>query len=278
MCNLPEEKLVVVLGAVPTLELIEEIRNNGKIFQLAERLDREEAIAALVIDADVLGLDSLSIAALVFAQTRRIGILPRFSIGRRHPINVARQLTSLDYLSAGRTGWSIAASDIDTENPWAKHGSGNEIRLEFIRAVRNLWASWPRETLLGSREHGIFHVKDGIRTINHTTIFEIEGPLNIPAPAIFPPLVALADDEASEADLVEKIHHGKTSLIPLDQPLFPKSSRNFKLIRVHEFENLWQAVRDLTLNNPIMEPDRECRLSSRWGIRSRSGTANKAFY
>ncbi|WP_067678390.1 LLM class flavin-dependent oxidoreductase [Nocardia miyunensis] len=132
-----------------------------------------------------------SIAATILARhTRSVGLVVGGSVLRDHPYNLARRLGSIDHVSAGRVGWLILTDDdaADGRSVWTA-ASREDIALDGVLAVRELWESWPPDTVLDDRERGVFTDSARIRYIDHAGAHSISGPLNIPEPPqVKPPI------------------------------------------------------------------------------------------
>ncbi|MGO3088714.1 MAG: LLM class flavin-dependent oxidoreductase [Galactobacter sp.] len=92
---------------------------------LAEGLRLREQKGQL-LDLDVAGRpNTLAILGALAAVTQRIGLVGTLSATFNEPVDLARQLASIDALSGGRSGWNVVTS------PDAFHG-GNFRRGSFL--------------------------------------------------------------------------------------------------------------------------------------------------
>ncbi|MGO3151580.1 MAG: LLM class flavin-dependent oxidoreductase [Galactobacter sp.] len=114
---------------------------------LAEGLRLREQKGQL-LELDVAGRpNTLSILAALAAVTERVGLVGTLSATFNEPVELARQLASIDALSGGRSGWNVVTS------PDAFHG-GNfrrggflpyeeryERAAEIVDTAKRIWAA-----------------------------------------------------------------------------------------------------------------------------------------
>ncbi|AHH17824.1 luciferase-like domain-containing protein [Nocardia nova SH22a] len=126
-----------------------------------------------------------SIAATVLARhTRTVGLVVAAAPLRDHPYNLARRLGSIDHVSRGRAGWLVLLGDPaagDGHSVWTSAPRG-DVPADAVRAIRELWESWPPDAVVDDRERGVFTDSARIRYIDHAGAHSISGPLNIPEP------------------------------------------------------------------------------------------------
>ncbi|MGO2090303.1 MAG: LLM class flavin-dependent oxidoreductase [Microbacterium gubbeenense] len=145
---------------------------------------------SLELDASVLtewpgqtGPDPLVLMSAIARETRRIGLVPTYSTTFAEPYLVARELQTLDQLSAGRAGWNAVTSlggsrNMSGEQPSADERYGRA--REVIETVRRLHASYPARAVLADRE-GAYADASLIAEIERTERFDVRGPLTVPA-------------------------------------------------------------------------------------------------
>ncbi|OXR40918.1 putative monooxygenase MoxC [Nocardia cerradoensis] len=146
-----------------------------------------------------------SVAAAVLARhTRSVGLVVGAAPLRDHPYNLARRLGSIDHASGGRVGWLVLLGEpaaADGRSVWTSAPRG-DVPADAVRAVRELWESWPPDAVVDDREHGVFADSARIRYVDHTGAHSITGPLNIPEPPqIKPPIFAESPVPAEYRDL-----------------------------------------------------------------------------
>ncbi|SNB79436.1 FMN-dependent oxidoreductase, nitrilotriacetate monooxygenase family [Arboricoccus pini] len=127
-----------------------------------------------------------AITATLLAQaTSRIGIVPTLATFTHHPYLVARLISSLDQISAGRMGWNMVtgSSDFAAKNygldALPQHDLRYDMADEYIDCVKQLWASWEPGAIVADAESRTL--------IDHTKVRQIDfkgkyyasrGPLN----------------------------------------------------------------------------------------------------
>lgn len=124
----------------------------GKLdfFFLAEGLRMREHDGRLH-DLDVAGRpDNMAVLAGLAAVTDHIGLVPTITTTYHEPHELARQLGSLDHLSAGRAGWNlVTSSDAFTganfrRGAYLDYDARYERGGQFVEAVNRLWTAWPQ--------------------------------------------------------------------------------------------------------------------------------------
>ncbi|MCK8674024.1 LLM class flavin-dependent oxidoreductase [Rhodococcus sp. NPDC003382] len=121
--------------------------------------------------------DASVAAALLAANSRRIGLVVAADPRVHHPYNLARRLASLDHLSGGRIGWLVGAGA--SSGP----AEGVESLLDdAVTVARKLWESWPADSIVADRERAVFVESERITFIDHEGVFSVSGPLNVPEP------------------------------------------------------------------------------------------------
>jgi alkanesulfonate monooxygenase SsuD/methylene tetrahydromethanopterin reductase-like flavin-dependent oxidoreductase (luciferase family) len=92
-------------------------------------------------------LNALQRAAFAGPITRSIALVPEVDTVYTEPFHISTQLASLDYVSGGRAGWLVAASDSAADaaavgrDPVGSDRLGQEA-ADSIEAGRRLWDSW----------------------------------------------------------------------------------------------------------------------------------------
>lgn len=132
-------------------------------------------------------LDPVVLVAAGALATERVGFIVTASTTFSHPYNLARQILSLDHLSAGRIGWNI----VTTTDERASRNFGlatmppkeerYAIAADFTDAVLKLWDSWEDEALVGDPGTGVWADLSRIHAVSHEgPYFSVEGPLQVP--------------------------------------------------------------------------------------------------
>lgn len=130
--------------------------------------------------------DPVALLSALAAVTTHVGLVPTISTTIDSPFSLARRVSSLDHLSAGRAAWNIVTTwDSGTSLNFGGYRAEREERyaqaVEFVDVVRALWDSWDDDALIADQESGVFTRRDSIRAINHQGhFFAVKGPLNLP--------------------------------------------------------------------------------------------------
>ncbi|GIG88443.1 NtaA/DmoA family FMN-dependent monooxygenase [Plantactinospora endophytica] len=195
-------------------------RGKFDFFFLAEGLRLREQHGQ-IYDLDVVGRpDSLTVLAALAAVTSRLGLAGTMNATFREPYELARQLATLDHLSAGRAGWNVVtSSDAFTGENFRRggfldHGLRYERAAEFVRVARRLWDSWPAGAVLGDQLTGRFvREPDPGAFAHHGEQFDIAGHFTVPRSPQGHPVVIQAGDSpqgrefaAAEADAIFSRH------------------------------------------------------------------------
>ncbi|BDZ51415.1 hypothetical protein GCM10025867_36560 [Frondihabitans sucicola] len=182
----PDSRVEDLNGAPLFIQIAQDAERAGLDFVFRAdglHLDRER------LDRHPGGLlDPVPILAAIAATTSRIGLVGTASTSFDEPYNLARAFGTLDLVSEGRAGWNIVTSQVGERNYGQEEVADHEERYaraeEFVDTVRELWGSWPRESILIDRENGRYADTSRIRPIDHHgRFFDVEGPLNIPTSA-----------------------------------------------------------------------------------------------
>lgn len=158
-------------------------------------------------------LDPSILLAAVSQHTSRIGLVSTVSTTWNPPYVVARQLQSLNWVSRGRIGWNIVTALQGHENFGLSAMPSADERYrraaEFTQVVRQLWDSFPADSLLIERDTGRYADATRVRPIDHEgEHFRVRGPLNMPQFAARIPLIQAGasqsgrDFAAAVADVV----------------------------------------------------------------------------
>ncbi|WP_191600863.1 NtaA/DmoA family FMN-dependent monooxygenase [Marinomonas algicola] len=130
-------------------------------------------------------LDPFVLLSAIASHTKKIGLVATASTTFLPPYVVARQLQSLNWLSQGRVGWNLVTAIEGQEN------FGEDILLpakqryqksaEYLSVTKQLWRSYPSDSLILDKKKGAFANIEKIRPINHQgSFFKVKGPLSTP--------------------------------------------------------------------------------------------------
>ncbi|RZL79875.1 MAG: LLM class flavin-dependent oxidoreductase [Rhodococcus sp. (in: high G+C Gram-positive bacteria)] len=140
-----------------------------------------------------------TVAATVLARhTTSVGLVVAAAPVRDHPFNLARRVGSLDHGSRGRVGWLVGPAD-QTSGPWT-NADPVVAAVDAVSVVRELWESWPGDSIVDDADRGVFAESERIVYIDHAGPFSVSGPLNVPEPPQRKPPVFWRP--ANEAELV----------------------------------------------------------------------------
>ncbi|MGF6976093.1 FMN-dependent oxidoreductase (nitrilotriacetate monooxygenase family) [Paraburkholderia sp. JPY465] len=131
-------------------------------------------------------LEPLSALSAIAARTSRLGLVGTFTTSYSEPFTTARQLASLDRISAGRAGWNAVTSALEGlarnhgHDKLYDHDLRYRIAREYIDVVRGLWHSWDDDAFPRDRQTGRYVDWDKMHTLDHKgAFFSVQGPLNI---------------------------------------------------------------------------------------------------
>jgi hypothetical protein len=156
-------------------------------------------------------VESTVAAATLAARTPGLCWLAAAAVHRDHPYNLARRIASADHLSGGRSGLVLGLRDRfapagrDGREVWggasltAGVPAGPATTRDAAAAIRALWRSWPAESIVADREARIYARADQIRHIDHRGVFDIDGPLTVPATPQGSPVLAWRAGSTGEA-------------------------------------------------------------------------------
>lgn len=168
------------LGA---LEHIAKVAEAGKF----DFLFLADGLSAAVGDhpGTIARFEPFTLMSALSTRTSRIGLIGTASSTYTEPYNLARLVSSLDHLSAGRAGWNVvttstvqAAANFGGEEP-PEHDLRYAMAAEFVDVVQGLWDSWEDGARLADRESGRYVDPGKIHELNHKgRFFSVKGPLN----------------------------------------------------------------------------------------------------
>lgn len=127
-------------------------------------------------------LDPVVLMTAVAGATTRIGLVPTVSASFAHPYTAARQLQSLDRISAGRVGWNVVTSLGGAEN-FGDAAPDDPYRdaADLVATVEGLRQTFPAVALRVDREEGVFADPDALSRLAPTGRYRSAGPLTVPA-------------------------------------------------------------------------------------------------
>ncbi|MFC3999406.1 LLM class flavin-dependent oxidoreductase [Nocardiopsis sediminis] len=135
-------------------------------------------------------------ASYLATLTRRIGLVVAAAPAYHEPFNLARMIASLDHISGGRAGWSVATApderaDANHRREGTDPAAGRDARTaEFVPLVKDLWDTWEDGAFIRDKASGAFVDGDRIHPLHHSgPAFRVRGPLNLARPPQGHPVV-----------------------------------------------------------------------------------------
>ena len=150
------------------------------------------------------GIEPTILLTALAVTTSRIGLIATASTSYNEPYNLARRLSSVDWISSGRAGWNIvttageaAARNFGLEDQ-PLHSARYARASEFLEVATKLWDSWEDEAIIADKETGIHADAGRVHAIDHRgEHFRVQGPLNSPrSPQAYPLLVQAGSSES----------------------------------------------------------------------------------
>ena len=119
------------------------------------------------------------------------------------PFHVARALSAVDFLSAGRSGWMPLTGDAERfDLAYGTRLAGIETAEavarydDFIKATQALWDSWDDDALVFDKASGVYLDSTKVRRVHYRgPYFGAVGPLNAARPPQGYPLLVRDADE-----------------------------------------------------------------------------------
>ena len=159
-----------------------------------------KALDALPVAAYALGLGTAAARArdtsvalsFLLAFTRSSRFIASANPAQQHPINLARNLSTLNALHGPRIGLALHA-DAPTAGWFRPEDAASPASAaDYLRLVSSLWDSWPMDALIGDTEGGRYVDADRIVRIADPVYTHIGGPLTLPTDTLGkPPLLLL---------------------------------------------------------------------------------------
>jgi long-chain alkane monooxygenase len=129
--------------------------------------------------------DPAPLAAMIGAQTSKIGVVATLSTLGYPPFLLARLCATLDHIAGGRFGWNIVTSgeDLAAQNfgmdKITAHDQRYEMADEYVDLVNRLFASWDADAIVRQRDSGTYADYHKVRPIDFVgKYYRCRGPLN----------------------------------------------------------------------------------------------------
>ena len=151
-------------------------------------------------------IEPLTMCAALATVTEHIGLVATMSTSFNEPVNVARQMGSLDHISGGRAGWNVVTSFTDEQ----ARNFGMDVlpprperyaqAQEFLDVVKALWDSYEDDAILRDKASGQYFDEAKLHRLNHEGAhFKVAGPLNMARPPQGHPVIFQAGASAEGA-------------------------------------------------------------------------------
>jgi FMN-dependent oxidoreductase (nitrilotriacetate monooxygenase family) len=130
--------------------------------------------------------EPISLLGALAAATSRIGLVATMSTTYTEPFNLARQVGSLDMLSAGRAGWNIVTTGLSgaaqnfSQDKLPDISNRYAMAREHVEVVTGLWDTWEDDAFVRDRKNRRFFDPEKMHPLMHRgEFFHVDGPLNI---------------------------------------------------------------------------------------------------
>ena len=142
-------------------------------------------------------LNALQRAAFAGPVTGSIVLVPEVDTVYTEPFHISTQLASLDYVSGGRAGWLVAASDGAADaaavgrSLVSADGLGREA-ADSIEVSRRLWDSWEDDAVIRDVATGRYIDADKLHYVNFESTVDFESTVesgsgySVKGPSIIP--------------------------------------------------------------------------------------------
>jgi FMN-dependent oxidoreductase (nitrilotriacetate monooxygenase family) len=180
-------------------------------FFLGEGLRLRE-VDGRIHELDVAGRpDAITQLSALAAVTERIGLVSTSNTTYNEPADLARRLSGLDLLSAGRAGWNV----VTTDNAWTGENfrrggyldhADRYLRAErFLTAARALWDGWADNAVAGSTSARSWAAPGSVtRVRQRDSQFDIDLTPTLPSSAQGHPVIFQAGDSAEGRDFAAR--------------------------------------------------------------------------
>ena len=159
--------------------------DSGALFQLVQKAEQAGFEFFLLSGC---GPQTITTLAALAAVTDRIGLAGTVNPAYHEPYELARQLATLDHLSAGRAGWHVAAA----AQPRAR---------SFLAATGQLTDSWRSGEVIADKRAGVFLAGSQAGQFDvRDEFFSIAGRFNVPRSPQGGPVILQAGESSADRD------------------------------------------------------------------------------
>ncbi|KTR07572.1 NtaA/DmoA family FMN-dependent monooxygenase [Curtobacterium sp. C1] len=163
-------------------------------------------------DLDVVGRpNTLAILAALAGVTSHIGLVGTLQTTFNEPVELAKQLATLDHLTGGRAGWNVVTSSDAFHGAnfrrggFLDHADRYTRAAEFVETARELWDSWEADAVVADPASGRFADRSRIRDVDHHgPQFDVTGTFPVPRSPQRHPVVVQAGDSDEGRDLAAR--------------------------------------------------------------------------
>jgi len=169
-------------------------------------------------ELDVVGRpNTLAILAALAGVTEHIGLVGTLQTTFNEPLELAKQLATLDHLSDGRAGWNVVTSSDAFHGAnfrrggFLDHADRYTRAAEFVELARELWDSWQPDAVVAEAgttarpAAGAFADRSRIRDVDHHgPQFDVTGTFPVPRSPQRHPVVVQAGDSDEGRDLAAR--------------------------------------------------------------------------
>ncbi|MDT0234711.1 LLM class flavin-dependent oxidoreductase [Curtobacterium sp. BRB10] len=182
-------------------------------------------------ELDVVGRpNTLAILAALAGVTDHIGLVGTLQTTFNEPVELAKQLATLDHLTDGRAGWNVVTSSDAFHGAnfrrggFLDHADRYTRAAEFVELSRELWDSWESDAIVANRSGaagsdaagsgaawsgaagplaaGVFADRSRIHDVDHHgPQFDVSGTFPVPRSPQRHPVVVQAGDSDEGRDL-----------------------------------------------------------------------------
>jgi FMN-dependent oxidoreductase (nitrilotriacetate monooxygenase family) len=159
-----------------------------------------------VHDLDVVGRpNTLAVLAALAGVTDHIGLVGTLQTTFNEPVELAKQLGTLDHLTDGRAGWNVVTSSDAFHGAnfrrggFLDHADRYTRAAEFVELSRELWDSWEPGAVVAD---GVFADRSRIHDVDHHgPQFDVTGTFPVPRSPQRHPVIVQAGDSDEGRDL-----------------------------------------------------------------------------
>ncbi|MDQ8035934.1 MAG: LLM class flavin-dependent oxidoreductase [Pedobacter sp.] len=157
--------------------------------------------------------EPLTLLSAIASVTDHIGLIATVNTNFAEPYHVARALSSLDHISAGRAGWNVVSSfGPHTANNFGiedgrGHGERYERADEFLALVKKYWDSWDDDAFDNpDRENARFFDPKSAHVVKHQgEHFKSEGLLDVARPIQGYPVIVQAGNSDTGREFAARV-------------------------------------------------------------------------